>query len=178
MRTAKEIDMEILKLREQLLKTKGTPTEIYTRIVGYYRSLRNWNKGKREEYNHRVLFSPAGEDTGQREGITPVSPRIQSDASLQPNAALRYIYFYRDSCPNCLPVRNLLEQIDMPGTRVNVDTEDGISAAMQHSIYATPTVVFFDAQSREVSRASDAKVLKELISSITQATKNLVTQPA
>ncbi|MBN2880956.1 ribonucleoside triphosphate reductase [Candidatus Woesearchaeota archaeon] len=36
--------------------TCSTDTEVYSRIVGYYRPVGNWNKGKREEYNHRVHF--------------------------------------------------------------------------------------------------------------------------
>lgn len=36
----------------------GKETEIYARIVGYYRAVRNWNKGKKEEKKHRVAFIP------------------------------------------------------------------------------------------------------------------------
>jgi hypothetical protein len=36
---------------------QGTQTEVYTRIVGYYRSVKNWNLGKKEEYKHRVTFN-------------------------------------------------------------------------------------------------------------------------
>ena len=35
----------------------GSETEVYSRIVGYYRSVRNWNKGKREEYKERKMFA-------------------------------------------------------------------------------------------------------------------------
>jgi len=35
----------------------GGETEVYARIVGYYRPVRNWNKGKREEYRHRTTFA-------------------------------------------------------------------------------------------------------------------------
>ena len=34
----------------------GNETEIYSRIVGYYRPVKNWNKGKREEYSHRKTY--------------------------------------------------------------------------------------------------------------------------
>jgi ribonucleoside-triphosphate reductase len=34
-------------------------TEVYSRIVGYYRPVKNWNVGKKEEYGHRRLFDPA-----------------------------------------------------------------------------------------------------------------------
>lgn len=38
--------------------TCGKDTEVYARIVGYYRAVKNWNKGKREEKKSRVPFNP------------------------------------------------------------------------------------------------------------------------
>ncbi len=55
-KTLEEIDLEIAKKKRELESVEGSPCEVYTRIVGYYRSLKNWNPGKREEYRHRVLF--------------------------------------------------------------------------------------------------------------------------
>lgn len=63
MRTVADIDTEIADLRRQLAENRGTETEIYTRIVGYYRSLSNWNKGKRDEYNIRRPFD--AQNTGE-----------------------------------------------------------------------------------------------------------------
>jgi anaerobic ribonucleoside-triphosphate reductase len=34
-------------------KVKAIRTEVYSRIVGYYRPVQNWNKGKREEFAQR-----------------------------------------------------------------------------------------------------------------------------
>jgi ribonucleoside-triphosphate reductase len=56
-RDVESINREIEAIRKELSEVKGTPTEIYTRIVGYYRSLNNWNKGKREEYDRRRTFA-------------------------------------------------------------------------------------------------------------------------
>lgn len=39
--------------------TCGKDTEVYARIVGYYRAVKNWNKGKREEKKNRVPFNPS-----------------------------------------------------------------------------------------------------------------------
>ena len=58
MKSIEQIDSEIAEVRQELNDVHGTGTEVYARIVGYYRSVRNWNKGKREEYNHRLMFSP------------------------------------------------------------------------------------------------------------------------
>ncbi|RKX74264.1 MAG: hypothetical protein DRP87_17260 [Spirochaetes bacterium] len=56
MKTIKEIDSEIKALKELLQNVEGSKTEVYTRIVGYYRSVKNWNRGKKEEYAHRLPF--------------------------------------------------------------------------------------------------------------------------
>ncbi|SKA73313.1 ribonucleoside-triphosphate reductase class III catalytic subunit [Paucidesulfovibrio gracilis DSM 16080] len=37
--------------------TCGKEAEVYTRIVGYYRPVSRWNKGKQAEYTDRVVFS-------------------------------------------------------------------------------------------------------------------------
>ena len=57
MRTIDDINKQIKTLKDKLNIVEGTKTEVYTRIVGYYRSIKNWNKGKREEYNSRLPFS-------------------------------------------------------------------------------------------------------------------------
>lgn len=57
-RTLAEIDTEISATKENLNNVKGTTCEVYSRIVGYYRSVANFNAGKAEEYKHRVMFDP------------------------------------------------------------------------------------------------------------------------
>ncbi len=36
--------------------TCNSDTEVYSRIVGYYRPVRNWNHGKKKEYHERVTY--------------------------------------------------------------------------------------------------------------------------
>ena len=55
-RSVEEIDAEIAQVKKELEDVRGTPAEVYTRIVGYYRSVKNWNAGKREEYGERKVF--------------------------------------------------------------------------------------------------------------------------
>jgi len=56
MRTLEQVNKDIERVKSALANVKGSETEVYARIVGYYRSVRNWNKGKREEFGHRVMF--------------------------------------------------------------------------------------------------------------------------
>lgn len=55
-RTLEEINAEIEQIKKEIAEAKGEDCEVYTRIVGYYRSVKNWNKGKKEEYNQRKLY--------------------------------------------------------------------------------------------------------------------------
>jgi len=34
----------------------GQKTEVYSRIVGYFRPINNWNAGKRQEFKDRKTF--------------------------------------------------------------------------------------------------------------------------
>jgi hypothetical protein len=36
------------------------PCEVYSRIVGYLRPVKQWNKGKQQEFKERVLFKNNG----------------------------------------------------------------------------------------------------------------------
>ena len=38
------------------MKTKMVPTEIYSRVVGYYRPVNQWNKGKQSEFADRKQY--------------------------------------------------------------------------------------------------------------------------
>ena len=50
--------------KNDCVKVKAIKTEVYSRIVGYYRPVQNWNKGKREEFSQReyVDLNVAGQD--------------------------------------------------------------------------------------------------------------------
>lgn len=37
----------------------GQETEVYTRVVGYYRPVKLWNQGKQTEYSDRVNYNAA-----------------------------------------------------------------------------------------------------------------------
>ena len=36
--------------------TKKIPTEIYSRVAGYFRPVKQWNKGKQEEFRDRRMM--------------------------------------------------------------------------------------------------------------------------
>jgi ribonucleoside-triphosphate reductase len=46
----------IAELEKELENVKGTECEIYSRIVGYFRPVKQWNDGKQEEFKDRKNF--------------------------------------------------------------------------------------------------------------------------
>ena len=43
-------------------------TEVYSRVVGYYRPVSEWNHGKRAEFGDRVAFDLAAKKKAPKEG--------------------------------------------------------------------------------------------------------------
>jgi ribonucleoside-triphosphate reductase len=44
----------------------GEETEVYSRIVGYYRPVQNWNRGKKSEFRDRTVFAVASDSDTQQ----------------------------------------------------------------------------------------------------------------
>lgn len=186
MRNLEEINQELDSLKRQLDSVQGTETEVYTRIVGYYRSLKNWNKGKREEYDHRRTYeidadaTPPRADAGSSAAPTetaamsspePARPVSFSATALldreaaQPGDAtgaaatgtISYRYFFRVGCSGCGPMKERLAELDLPGTEYDVDTEEGFAMAKAYEIMATPTVIFYDPDGSVRGRISSVR---------------------
>ena len=39
------------------MKVIAVKTEIYSRVVGYYRPVQDWHRGKQQEFNERAVLS-------------------------------------------------------------------------------------------------------------------------
>ena len=154
MRTVETINREIEDLKAKRAEVHGTETEVYSRIVGYYRSLRNWNKGKRQEYVERLPFV-----------VSPEAPKAPAASASAGKNFAAYRYFYRKSCPNCPPVRDFVSHLTIEGQGVDVDTEDGFSAALAIGVQSTPTVVFYDGEGRVCQRGHSLRQLQEMFAS-------------
>ena len=161
----RDLDARIKELERELTEVEGTPTEIYTRIVGYYRSLKNWNRGKREEYNHRRTFSVDGSlRQGPRRAasfVAEYSAEEQEELTGSVGTIREVLFFSRESCPNCPMMRKALDDAGIDRTDVDVDTEQGFELARTHEILATPTVVMLDAAGGEIRRVTNPLLLKE-----------------
>ena len=146
-RTLQEINHDIEVVKNQLDNVSGTPTEVYARIVGYYRSVRNWNKGKKDEYQQRKMFSS--------EIAKPLKKESKSIVS--------YEVFVRKTCPNCPPVKDFLLISRLNGKLIDADTEEGLGLAAEKGVLSTPTVIFYDDFGSEIARCHSISEIKEIM---------------
>jgi len=54
--TLEEVKEKIEELEKKLKEIEGTECEVYSRVVGYHRPVKNWNLGKKEEFKERKTF--------------------------------------------------------------------------------------------------------------------------
>lgn len=173
MRDLKTVEAEIARTKEALANVKGTETEVYARIVGYYRSVRNWNNGKRDEYSHRKMFVYGGSaDDPQRKAAPVMQEETVSEAAkvvVSDSGITSYEFFARKTCPNCPPVKSYLAGVSIPGTYVDVDSEAGLARAAELGVFAAPTVIMYNAAGEEVARAHNAQELDAALNKATVA---------
>jgi ribonucleoside-triphosphate reductase len=146
----------------------GTRTEVYSRIVGYYRSVKNWNAGKKAEYKERRVFDP---DSKPNERATCNSPvqrdcKAESDSPEHEVSEAHYdgasivLLFTRKNCPNCPPVRRALAgNVDFE--EIDADSQEGMAQASRFEIYSTPTVLVLDENGKIAARLRSVPELKE-----------------
>jgi len=153
-----EIDTRIHELEDALAAPVHYPTEIYTRIVGYYRSLANWNAGKREEYDHRQTF--AEDATRIKAALAKAEARFP-EVKTEGKAA-SYVVFVKDSCPNCPAMKAKLPTLGFEGKSFDVAGDEGFQAAVDWNVTATPTLVLLDCEGNELQRIMAAYDWKKL----------------
>lgn len=178
-KTLQEIEKEIAETQAELANVRGDDCEVYARIVGYYRAVRNWNKGKKDEYKLRKLFKiddtpaefPAEKTESAPLAATEYESEADQSATLFPkHEEIAYYELYtRESCPNCPAVKNYMDKLSLEGRSINVDTKDGLESAAARGVLATPTVIFYNTMNTELFRAHNTQELQDLLEPLSTA---------
>ena len=113
----------------------GQETEVYSRITGYYRPVRNWNDGKTEEYKNREKYNieksklshsvQCDKETGPKEEVKPTPKEI--------------LLFATKTCPNCKMAKMLLDKDQIKYTVI--DAEEQRDLTEQYDITKAPTLI-------------------------------------
>jgi ribonucleoside-triphosphate reductase len=169
MRTLEEIDSELKEAREALTNVEGSTAEVYSRIVGYYRSVRNWNKGKREEYGERKLYDVEGSlaSVCAIPAISPASVRDTAKAGVDA-VAEKLLLFVRPTCPQCPAAKTAAAKLGIPVETVDAGTESGLAEATRWTVMSTPTAILLSEDGKEISRAQDSLAIGKLKNRLVQ----------
>ncbi len=121
--------------------TEPQKCDVYSRVVGYFRPVDNWNKGKRAEFEDRVEY-------------VIEEKQIQSDTqSLKDwqSKPTKCIVFTTPMCPNCHLVKQEIEQKKFPFELIDASSENGFELAKKYTISSVPAAVFIDDSNEIVS---------------------------
>ena len=97
-------------------------TEVYSRITGYYRPVKNWNDGKAKEYKMRRLYDV----NCSKE---PHSKKVEDGILL----------FGTKTCPNCKMAKKVLD--DAKVDYKYVDAEKDVDLTLFYGVKQAPTLV-------------------------------------
>ncbi len=163
-RTLAQVEQEIAETKAQLANVHGSETEVYARIVGYYRSVRNWNKGKRDEFDLRKMFEFDSEKQDNSTYTLTEADKGCCSCEIKNEAGIPATFemFTRATCPNCPPVKQYMAECGLEGKSIDVDTEAGLALAAAKGVFATPTVIAYDANGNEVGRAHAVEELDQI----------------
>lgn len=165
-RTLSQVESEIAQVQNELENVHGTQTEVYARIVGYYRAVRNWNKGKADEFKHRKMFTL--EDSNRYDLTDADKPcacskvqkiQVAKEPNVISNQIASYDLFVRKTCPNCPPVKSYMANVKLTGNMIDVDTPEGLSEAALKGVFAAPTVIVYNENHKEIARAHNVEEL-------------------
>lgn len=112
----------------------GGETEVYSRITGYYRPVKNWNAGKAQEFKDRRTYKV--------EGIAsrPVSDfRPEKKEAEKPVKGDEYLLFTTKTCPNCAMIRKMLDQAGF--AYQVIDAEEHPDLVSKYGIMQAPSLV-------------------------------------
>lgn len=133
----------------------GQEAEVYSRITGYYRPVKNWNVGKTQEYKNRTTYDVlhmAKKSGVMTAGNTEVKEDIKQDESCE-IASGAYL-FTTKTCPNCKAAKEFLKGVDYQV----VDAEENPKMSGQLGIMQAPTLVLVkNGQIQKFVNASNIK---------------------
>ena len=140
----------------------GNATEVYSRITGYYRPVRNWNDGKSSEFENRKTYEPEElfsvnrnllEEAGvemPRVGTQTLGRANRVEAPKSNSDAEKVILVTTKTCPNCQAAKNYLNQAGIEYDVILADEADGAEIAVQYSISSAPTLIVKSGEEAEL----------------------------
>lgn len=117
----------------------GKPTEIWSRITGYYRPVQNWNEGKSQEYKERKEYDIGHSILKGKEAFTNENITEDAQEDVVEINEEGIMLFTTKTCPNCKVASTWLNNAGIEYDKV--DAEENIELTKKFSIMQAPTLV-------------------------------------
>ncbi len=115
----------------------GEEAEVYSRITGYYRPVKNWNDGKAQEYKDRKTYD-VGTSVLRHEG--PLAREEKCDCEAHSATIEDGVYLFASAtCPNCKIAEALLSKANVE--YVKILAEENVELSDSLGIRQAPTLV-------------------------------------
>ena len=128
----------------------GAETEVYSRITGYYRPVKNWNAGKSQEFKDRKTYRVGGM------AVPPVSECRAETETEAKNEKERAALFTTATCPTCRFVQKQLDEMGYAYTVMDAEKHRDLVEAyhLQHA----PSMVVSSEKGFEIFSTPEAIV--------------------
>lgn len=134
----------------------GKEAEVYSRITGYYRPVKNWNAGKVQEFKQRKTYEV--KDSSEPHAHEEHCACCEHETKAAPKAE-EIMLFTSPTCPNCKIAKMLLDKADI--AYQNIDALTHKDLALAYGVKQAPTLI---APSEEGFRVyENASNIKEFI---------------
>ena len=138
----------------------GKPTEVYSRITGYYRPVQNWNVGKAEEFKERKTYDVPNSHLTHKGPLNPAADHHDDEISTMIGDDSEMLLFTTKTCPNCRIAKTFLDKAGLK-YRV-VDAEENPELCKRFNIQQAPTLVSFtDGIATVITNASQIRTFCE-----------------
>lgn len=122
----------------------GKETEVYSRITGYYRPVKNWNDGKLQEFKDRKTYVvDENEKIEKHECIDNCCAKSEEAPKVTEN-----LLFTSPTCPNCKTAKMMLDKEGIAYRAV--DAMSNKDMALAYGIMKAPTLLVPNGDSYDV----------------------------
>ena len=130
----------------------GEEAEVYSRITGYYRPVKNWNDGKTQEFKERKVYDISNSHMRPR---TKAAAAEAEKAQVE-DSETKTLLFTTKTCPNCRVATNSLEKAHI--SYEIVDAEENRDLVEKYGVMQAPTlIVVKDGKVTKLANASNIK---------------------
>lgn len=125
----------------------GKETEVYSRITGYYRPVKNWNAGKTQEFKQRKTYElKKGEEPHQFEEVCKCEEH--NEVKTETPKVNELLLFTSPTCPNCKVAKMLLDKEGIKYHQIDAYANKEMSEA--YGIQNAPTLLVPEGDSFKV----------------------------